>query len=141
MRRSIRVQSSAITVNGNVTATAAALVLLNGITVEGNVTLTGGGMPAPWSIKNNTIDGNLTVSGLTVEWLGVLFNQIGKNVTLTNITVNDVDPGAPGVYVVRNSIGQNLNCTGLTPGVTGGFPRRGQHRRPQRDRSVRIALI
>ncbi len=54
---------STIIVNGNVTATDAAAVLLNGITVKGNVTLIGGGSAIPWSIKNNTIDRNLTVGG------------------------------------------------------------------------------
>ncbi len=51
----------------------------------------------------------------------MLFNQIGKNATLTNIALSDPHPGAPGVYIVRNTIGRNLNCTGLTPGVSGGF--------------------
>lgn len=113
---------SSITVGGNVTATDATAVLLNGITVRGNVTLSGGGSDAiPWSIKNNTIDGNLTVSGQTTSWLGVLFNRIGKNATLTDIAVVDEHAGAPGVYVVRNTIARNLNCSGLTPGVSGGF--------------------
>lgn len=112
---------STITVNGNVTATDAGAVLLNGITVDGNVTLTRGGGPIPWSIKNNTIGGNLTVSGQTTDWLGVLFNRIGKNATLTDIAVTDEHPGAPGVYIVRNTIGRNLSCMGLTPGVSGGF--------------------
>ncbi len=112
---------SDITVNGNVTATDANTVLLNGITVKGNVTLDGGGGFIPWSIKNNTIDGNLTVSGQTTSWLGVLFNTIGKNASLTDITVIDEHPDAPGVYVVRNTITRNLNCSGLTPGVSGGF--------------------
>jgi hypothetical protein len=118
---------STITVNGNVSVTDAALVALNGITVNGNVSLAGGGGPNPWSIpsywsvKNNQIARNVTVSGQTVEWMGVMFNKVGGNVTLTDITVNDEHPGAPGVYVVRNTIGRNLNCTGLTPGVSGGF--------------------
>jgi hypothetical protein len=112
---------SVITVNGNVTATGADTVLLNGVTVKGNVTLTGGGGDIPWSIKNDAIGGNLTVSGVTADWLGVLFNHISKNVTLTNITATD--PGDPGrlVFVVRNTIGWNLTCTGLAPGVSGGF--------------------
>jgi hypothetical protein len=112
---------SVITVNGNVTATGADTVLLNGVTVKGNVTLTGGGGDIPWSIKNDTISGNLTVSGVTADWLGVLFNSIGKNATLTNITATD--PGDPGrlVFVVRNTIGRNLTCMGLAPGVSGGF--------------------
>lgn len=112
---------SDITVGGNVTGIGALAVLLNGVAVDGNVTLMGGGSEIPWSIKNNTIGGNLTVSGQTAEWLGVLFNTIGRNATLTNITIHDEHPGAPGVYIVRNNIGRNLICTGLTPGVSGGF--------------------
>ena len=61
------------------------------------------------------------MSGQTAEWLGVLFNTVGGNATLTDITVVDEHPGAPGVYVVRNTIGRNLTCMGLTPGVSGGF--------------------
>ena len=112
---------STITVNGNVTGLKALAVLLNGVTVKGNVTFVGGGSDIPWSIKNNTIDGNLTVTGQTTEWLGVLFNRIGRNATLIKIAVHDVDPGAPGVYIVQNKIGFNLTCFGLTPGVSGGF--------------------
>lgn len=113
---------STITVDGNVTGTDAVVVLLNGITVNGNVTLTGGGSEQiPWSVKNNTVGGNVTLSGITDEWLGLMFNHIGGNATLTNITLHDVDPGAPGVYVVENVVGQNLNCSGLTPGVSPGF--------------------
>lgn len=113
---------STITVKGNITATDAAVVLLNGITVNGNVTLSGGGSEEiPWSIKNDAIGGNLTVTGQKTEWLGVLFNKIGKNATLANIALSDPDPGAPGVFIVRNTIGRILTCTGLTPGVSGGF--------------------
>jgi hypothetical protein len=113
---------STITVEGNVTATDAHTVLLNGITVNGNVTLAGGGGQIPWSIKNNTISGNLTVSGQTVEWLGVLFNRVGGNATLTNVTITEDHPNASqSVFIVRNTIGRNLTCMGLTPGVSGGF--------------------
>lgn len=113
---------SVISVGGNVTATNAQVVLLNGITVGRNVTLTGGGSEEiPWSIKNNTIGGNLTVGGQTTQWLGVLFNRVGGNVTLTNIVLHDPDPGAPGVFIVRNTVGRNLTCSGLVPGVSGGF--------------------
>ena len=121
---------STIAVHGNVTATDAGAVLLNGITVDGNVTLSGGGgarMPGmdediPWSIKNNTIGRNLTVNGQTTDWLGVLFNKVAGNVTLTNITLNEQHPGASQqVYVVRNEVGRNLICMGITNGVSGGF--------------------
>lgn len=112
---------STITVKGSVTATKADTVLLNGVAVRKSVTLTGGGGDIPWSIKNNTIHGSITASGQAPEWLGVMFNWVGGNVTLTNITLHDPDPGAPGVYVVRNTIRRNLSCSGLVPGVSGGF--------------------
>ena len=100
---------------------------MNGITVGGNVSLAGGGgenpwgIPTYWSVKNNHVGRNLTMSGQTVMWLGVMFNHVDGNVTLTDITVNDEHPDAPGVYVVRNTVGRNLVCTGLTPGVSPGF--------------------
>jgi hypothetical protein len=118
-------EQSTITVNGNVTATDANTVLLNGITVKGNVTLTGGGGDIPWSVKNNTIDSNLTVSEVTADWFGALFNHIGGNATLTNITATDPEEveagGTPPVYIVRNTIGRNLTCMGLGPALSFGF--------------------
>ena len=114
---------STITVKGDVSAWGADTVLLNGITVKGDVTLVGGGGSIPWAIKNNIVKGSITARDVTADWLGVLFNHVGKNVTLTNITVTD--PGDPGrrVFVVRNVIGHNLSCYGLMPGVSGGlFP-------------------
>jgi len=92
---------SVITINGNVTATNADTVLLNGITVTGNVTLTGGGGDIPWALKNNTVGGNFTVSDVMPYWLGVLFSHIGGNLTLTNITATDPeDDGNAAVSVV-----------------------------------------
>ncbi|MCU0264324.1 MAG: hypothetical protein MUF09_11770 [Candidatus Nanopelagicales bacterium] len=115
-------ERSTITVKGNVTATGADTVLLNGITVKGNVTLTGGGGDIPWSVKNNTIGRNLTVSEVTPFWFGALFNSIAGNATLTNITVTEDYPGASqAVYIVRNTIGRNLTCTGLGPNLSFGF--------------------
>ena len=112
---------STITVRGNVKATDAAAVLLNGTTIYGHVTLRGGGSQIPWAIKNNTIRGSFSASGQRTDWLGVLFNKVGGSVTLTDIALSDPDPGAPGVYIVRNTIGWDLRCSGLTPGVSGGF--------------------
>ncbi len=112
---------SDITVKGSVIAFRADTVLLNGITVRRNVTLIGGGGEIPWSIKNNTIGGNVAVIGQTAEWVGLLFNSIGKNAILLRITLHDPDPGAPGVYVVSNTVGRNLVCKRLDPGVSGGF--------------------
>ena len=113
---------STITVKGNVTARGAAVVLINGISVGRNLTIVGGGSPdIPWSVKNNTIRGNLWTSNLDTNWYGVLFNKVGKNVTLLKITLTEDHPDAAGVvYVVQNTIGRNLLCKDL-PGVSGGF--------------------
>ena len=113
--------SSVVTVDGNITTTNADTVLLNGITVNGNVTLTGGGGEIPWAIKNNTFGKNLTISGVTSDWLGVLWNQIGGNATLTNVTINDPGDPTPTIQIVENTVGRNLNCSGLGPNVAGGF--------------------
>jgi hypothetical protein len=110
-----------ITINGNVTATDANTVLLRKLTVDGNVTLTGGGGDIPWSIKGNTIGKNLSISGVTADWLGVQFNTIGGNATLTNITINDPGDPTPTIQIVENTVGRNLNCSGLGPFVAGGF--------------------
>jgi hypothetical protein len=118
-----------ITIKGNVTAIDANTVLMRGavaagagkLTVNGNVTLLGGSSENPWSIKGTTIRRNLTIIGVTAEFLGVQFNTIGRNATLIDITVHDVDSPPPGVTVVENTVKRNLNCFGLVPGVSGGF--------------------
>jgi hypothetical protein len=112
--------SSTITVEGSITAVGADTVLINGITVKGNVTLAGGGGENPWSVKNNTIRGNLTIVGVTSEFMVVLRNTIGANVTLVGITETDTDPD-PAVEIVVNTIGGNLICIGLLPRAAGGF--------------------
>ncbi len=113
---------SKIAVKGNVTALGSAVVLINGITVGQHLTIVGGGSPViPWSVKNNTVKGNLWASHLTTNWLGVMFNKVGKSVTLLNIKIVEDHPDAAGVvYVVQNNIKRNLICAGL-PGVSGGF--------------------
>jgi hypothetical protein len=110
-----------ITVNGNISASDADTVLIRKVTVGGNVSLSGGGGDIPWSIKGNTIGGNLTISDVSADWLGVQFNTISNNAVLTNITA--LDPGDPGraVAVVENTVGNILDCTGLAPDVSPGF--------------------
>ena len=113
---------STILVKGSVTAIKAMAVLVNGITVRGDVTALGGGSPQiPWSIKNNTVGRNIVVAGQNTEWIGVMFNKVGRNVLLYDISLSDPDPGAPGVFIVQNKIQRNLVCYRLTPGVSGGF--------------------
>lgn len=106
---------SHISVSGNVTADAANTVLLNGITVDGNITATGGGGPIPWAIKTNTIHGNVTFSGVTPTWIGLLVNHIDGNTTLTNIHITDAEDLTPTVQIAFNTFGHNLNCSDIGP--------------------------
>ena len=118
--------SSHITVNGNLTADGANTVVLNGITVMGNVALTGGGGPIPWAIKLNTIGGNITISGVTPDWVGLVSNKIGGNANLSNITITDPTDPTPTVQITLNTVGKNLNCSGIGPYLSGGaFPGEG----------------
>ena len=114
---------STIVVNGSVTLFGPVGVFLNGIEVGGNVTVLGGGSDIPWSIKNDTIHGNLTVGGQTEEWIGILFNTIDRNVIVAGITMTGLDDetgsGTNALFVARNAIGRNIACFGVTPGVTG----------------------
>ncbi len=114
---------STITVGGSVMLIGPVGVFLNGIDVRGNVTVLGGGSEIPWSVKNNTIHGNLTLGGQTEEWIGILFNTIGRNVTVVAVEMTGVDDstgsGVNDLFMVRNTIGRNLACFGVKPGVTG----------------------
>ena len=110
-----------ITVNGNITAWRADTVILRGLTVNGNVSLFGGGGDIPWSIKGNTIGQNLAIQQVAADWLGVQFNTISGWAYLIRITA--LDPGDPGrtVAVVENTVGNDLICAWLEPGVSPGF--------------------
>ena len=113
--------ASVITVNGDIRAKNAFLVLLNGITVKKNVELIGGG-GGDWAEKHNTIGGNLTFRNVTPDWMGIEFNTVDGNVDLKNIWA--IDPGDGGfgaVNVVINTIGHDLHCSGLGPRLSGGF--------------------
>jgi hypothetical protein len=126
--------SSDITVKGNITAIRANTVLLNGITVKRNVTLIGSEGTAsvaerataiPWSIKDNTIGGNVIVGHMTPLWIGLLDNKVCGNVILFNVHITDGLPPnndpTPTIRVVSNTIRRNLVCYGLAPAVAGGF--------------------
>jgi hypothetical protein len=113
--------SSVITVKGNVSTTDAALVLLNGITVNKNVT-ENGGEGNDWVAKWDTIGGNFTASGITPDFFLLGFSTIAGNVNLSNIwAVDPADGGFGAVNIVLNTVGHNLNCSGLGPRLSGGF--------------------
>ena len=117
--------SSSITVDGSVFTWNADTVLLNGITVDKSVELTGGGGQIPWSIKTNTIGGNLIVRHMTPNWIGVIRNKIGGKALLINIHITDGlppnnDPN-PTIFIASNQVGGDLICKRLGPAVSGGF--------------------
>ena len=113
--------SSNIYIGGNVSETGASLVLLNGITVKKNVTLNGG-VGNDWVFKWNTIGGNFTASNITPYFFLLGFNTVAKDVNLSNIWAVDPEDGGFGaVNLVINTIGHDLNCSGLGPRLSGGF--------------------
>jgi hypothetical protein len=116
------------TVGGNIVANQPLTMYLDGDTVRGNVTSTGGG-PGPvfnpyinFPIKENLIDGNLTVTGWEGAWFGVLRNTVRGNVTLNqNVGVTIGELGTPdSTEVVTNTISGNLTCIGNSPAAQFG---------------------
>ena len=74
-------------VNGNIFANQPLALYLGNTTVHGSVTSIGGGSSAlfyNFPIKDNVIDGNLTILGWTGGWWGVVANTINGNVLLVN---------------------------------------------------------
>ena len=72
-------------------------------------------------IKDNVIDGNLTVHGWAGAWFGVIRNHVGGNVVISHnvgARVGAEDPfiGVPdSTEVATNTIHGNLICYGNTP--------------------------
>ncbi|HWC23830.1 MAG TPA: hypothetical protein VG502_16160 [Flexivirga sp.] len=112
-------EMSNILIKGNASFDHVFNAALNGITVNGNVTSVGGGgggggfpeVFIPFSVKDDTIHGNLSVSGLTSTWFGVIRSTIDGNVALSNIWMSDPD----GNEIVHDTIGKNLICTNMSP--------------------------
>lgn len=113
------------TVDGNVTAQGALMMLLHANQIAGNVSQSGGGggvscdvfplgpdgPPAYSTYEDNAIGGDAIVSGVQTCWLGFIRNTVTGNVNYTNNVLADPD----GNEVVTNSIGRNLNCSGNNP--------------------------
>jgi len=109
-------------VRGNVVLDHVYNAAMNGISIGGNLSSYGGGAGlidsqfVPFSVKDDTIRGNVLVTGLRTVWFGVIRSTIGGNVTLTNIQGSDPDANE----VVGNTIGGNLTCTGNSPAAQYG---------------------
>jgi hypothetical protein len=114
-------------VGGNVTLNQVYNAAMNGIRIGGNLTSKGGGaglIPQvdenspfiPFSVKDDTIRGNVTVTGLRTVWFGVVRSIVGGNMTLTNNAGSDRDANE----VVGNTVGGNLSCSGNSPAAQYG---------------------
>ena len=106
-------------VYGNVTLHQVFDAAINGDWIGGNLIANGGGAGlldpeqqfVPFSVKDDVVEGNVVVSGLTTVWFGVIRSQIGKNLIVMNVSLSDPD----GNEIVANTIGRNLICSGNDP--------------------------
>ncbi|MBS1888100.1 MAG: hypothetical protein JSU06_13025 [Actinobacteria bacterium] len=105
-------------VGGNVIGNGAASLYLGAMTVKGNLIVSGGGDPGRnLPIKDDTIGGNLIVQGWSGLWFGIIRDEVGGNVIVTNNAAADptIPPGIDSSEIVTNMIKGNLICSGNTP--------------------------
>jgi hypothetical protein len=108
-------------VYGNVTLDHVFDAAINGDWIGGNLTSVGGGAGlldpetqfVPFSIKDDVVEGNISVTGLTTVWFGIIRTEVGKNVIVKDVSLSDPD----GNEIVANTIGGNLICLGNSPGA------------------------
>ena len=132
-------------IRGNVVAVGAQGVVIHSANIGGSVYISGGGggsaaeactnaVPmapslAPWSedaalnftpvytdAEDNSIGGNMNISGLTSCWLGSIRNQVGRSATFVGNTLGDPD----GSEVANNLVSGNMSCSGNVPAVQFG---------------------
>jgi hypothetical protein len=123
--------TTTVSVTGNLLASQPLGVVVHNTTVQGNAMVQGGGggvtcvpqgafavlgPPAYTDFEDNTINGDLTVSGLQTCWLGSLRNVVGGNIVDTNNTMADPDAGE----VVNNWVQGNVICINNSPAVQFG---------------------
>jgi len=115
-------------VGGNIIANQPLSLYLSFLRVHGNLISNGGGGGVTGEFRNfptkdDTIDGNLSVTGWSGFWVGLIRDTVGGSVTFSNNSGNNPDSSE----VMTNVIGGNLVCTGNTPVATvnpddGGMP-------------------
>jgi hypothetical protein len=121
--------SSADAVGGSVTATNPLGVLVHDTTIAGDATQSGGGggvtctpsgvfasllgSPVYSDYEDNTIAGNLRVTGLKTCWFGALRDTIGGSATFSGNTFADPD----AMETLTNTIAGNLICSENVPVV------------------------
>jgi hypothetical protein len=120
---------------GNVHGSDALGVIIHASTITGNVLVIGGGggggvacsppypgifaaagTPPFSDSEDNTIGGNLTITGLHTCWLGALRNSVHGNVFVANNTM--AEPTAD--VIVNNVVNGSIACSGNSPAVQYG---------------------
>ena len=109
--------STSDVVDGNVVLNDVFDAALNGDVIRGSLVVNGGGPGysldpwIPFSIKDDVIKGNVSITGLRTSWWGLIRSHVGGSVVLTDIQGADPDSNE----VVANVIGGNLVCYGNSP--------------------------
>jgi hypothetical protein len=112
-------------VGGSLTGENALAVVVHATAIGHNVLLSGGGggvscssslpvlggAPPYGDFEDNTIGGNLTITGWRSCWLGFL----GDTITHDANFHGNVTAGPDGNEIATNSISGNLNCNGNSP--------------------------
>ena len=127
------------TVNGSVVATDPLGVIVHDATIGSDANQSGGGgdgtcstpttgifstlnSPVFSDFEDNTIGGNLRVTGVDSCWFGGLRNHVGGSVTFSGNSFADPD----AMETVTNEVAGNLLCSGNSPAVhygdSGGTP-------------------
>lgn len=107
-------------VDGNVVGVGALTLRINGSTIHGSIISVGGGNTSDnvnFPLKDNVIDGNVTVIGWSGTWFGLIRSQVGGNATIIRNRSNFSNPvqGPDSNEVIANDIGGNLVCFGNDP--------------------------
>jgi hypothetical protein len=125
-------------VGGSILATNPLGVIVHDVTIAGDARQTGGGggalsgpgagctptgifaslvgSPVFSNYEDNTIGGNLWVSGLQTCWFGAFRNHVGGSISVVHNTMADPD----ATEVLTNQIRGNLICTGNSPAAQYG---------------------
>jgi hypothetical protein len=121
------------TVRGDLTSVRALAVIVHSSSIRGDARVTGGGggmtcaipshgifkelqSPVFSDFEDNTIRGDLSITGLRTCWLGALRNQVGGD--LRDINNKMADPDAD--EVLTNVIKGDIACFGNSPAVQYG---------------------
>lgn len=111
-------------VYGSIVATNPASLYVSFVRVHGDFISSGGSGPGRnFPTKDDTVDGNVSITGWSGFWVGLIRTTVGGSVTFSNNS--GVNPDSS--EVMSNVIHGDLVCTGNTPAATvntddGGVP-------------------